>query len=274
MANMMEKIGDKLHMGGHKKEEPQTVGAAHAPHYAASPGYGAAWQRRGCTTSAIYHVRQLASSDALCRPHGSRYCCSNYLQCLRFLWSQACNWYFTSQTLSQKDPKVDVPRGGVEINQIYEKSGRCNAQLTKVEMGFDEDAIVGSSLVDMYVKCGDICCKVFSTMPGTKLPLWNSLTAGFALQGGQSLVSSYVEDLQRLGGYLLVTEVVNAQTGAKGSQIGAKFWEVVCTEHDIDPTGSYNGDADVQLERVNMYYNEASCGRYVPHSVLMDLDLG
>ncbi|KAI5070903.1 hypothetical protein GOP47_0013154, partial [Adiantum capillus-veneris] len=61
---------------------------------------------------------------------------------------------------------------------------------------------------------------------------------------------------------------------AKGSQIGAKFWEVVCTEHDIDPTGSYIGDADVQLERVNVYYNEASCGRYVPHTVLMDLDLG
>ncbi|KAI5070904.1 hypothetical protein GOP47_0013155 [Adiantum capillus-veneris] len=44
MANMMEKIGDKLHMGGHRKEEPHTVGAAHAPHYAASPGYGATWQ--------------------------------------------------------------------------------------------------------------------------------------------------------------------------------------------------------------------------------------
>ncbi|KAI5055247.1 hypothetical protein GOP47_0030392 [Adiantum capillus-veneris] len=70
-----------------------------------------------------------------------------------------------------------------------------------VEMGFDEDAIVGSALVDMYVKCGDIldACKVFSTMPGTKLALWNSLTAGFALQGGQGLVSSYVEDLQRQG---------------------------------------------------------------------------
>ncbi|KAI5082350.1 hypothetical protein GOP47_0002093 [Adiantum capillus-veneris] len=45
MANMMEKIGDKLHMGGHK-EEPHTVGAAYVPQYAApgyaTPGYGAA----------------------------------------------------------------------------------------------------------------------------------------------------------------------------------------------------------------------------------------
>ncbi|KAI5054187.1 hypothetical protein GOP47_0030918 [Adiantum capillus-veneris] len=37
-----------------------------------------------------------------------------------------------------------------------------------------------------------------------------------------------------------------------GNQIGAKFWEVVCIEHDIDPMESYIGDADVQLERVNV----------------------
>ncbi|KAI5076241.1 hypothetical protein GOP47_0008306 [Adiantum capillus-veneris] len=58
------------------------------------------------------------------------------------------------------------------------------------------------------------------------------------------------------------------------NQIGAKLWEVVCTEHGIDPTGSYIGDADVQLERVNVYYNEASCERYVPRAVLMDLEPG
>ncbi|KAJ7525919.1 hypothetical protein O6H91_17G074400 [Diphasiastrum complanatum] len=31
--------------------------------------------------------------------------------------------------------------------------------------------------------------------------------------------------------------------------------------------------SDVQLERVNVYFNEASGGRYVPRSVLMDLSL-
>lgn len=31
-------------------------------------------------------------------------------------------------------------------------------------------------------------------------------------------------------------------------------------EHGIDPTGSYNGDSDLQLERVNVYFNEASGG--------------
>ncbi|KAI5080613.1 hypothetical protein GOP47_0003796 [Adiantum capillus-veneris] len=59
-------------------------------------------------------------------------------------------------------------------------------------------------------------------------------------------------------------EILHVQGAQCGNQIGTKFWEVVCTEHGIDPTGSYSGDADVKLERVNVYYNEARCGRYVP----------
>ncbi|KAG1359585.1 Tubulin beta chain [Cocos nucifera] len=69
-------------------------------------------------------------------------------------------------------------------------------------------------------------------------------------------------------------EILHIQGGQCGNQIGAKFWEVVCTEHGIDSTGRYHGDSDLQLERVNVYYNEASCGRFVPRAVLMDLEPG
>ncbi|KAJ0733038.1 putative purine-nucleoside phosphorylase [Helianthus annuus] len=70
-------------------------------------------------------------------------------------------------------------------------------------------------------------------------------------------------------------EILNIQGGQCGNQIGAKFWEVICDEHGIDPTGQYNGStADLQLERINVYYNEASGGRYVPRAVLMDLEPG
>ena len=48
-----------------------------------------------------------------------------------------------------------------------------------------------------------------------------------------------------------------AQGGQCGNQIGAKFWEVISAEHGIDPTGTYHGDSDLQLERINVYYNEA-----------------
>ncbi|CAF0800864.1 unnamed protein product [Adineta ricciae] len=53
-------------------------------------------------------------------------------------------------------------------------------------------------------------------------------------------------------------EIVHLQAGQCGNQIGSKFWEVISDEHGIDPTGTYHGDSDLQLERINVYYNEAA----------------
>ncbi|ELK02899.1 Tubulin beta-3 chain [Pteropus alecto] len=98
-------------------------------------------------------------------------------------------------------------------------------------------------------------------------------------------------------------EIVHIQAGQCGNQIGAKFWEVISDEHGIDPSGNYVGDSDLQLERISVYYNEASCeppswaaggagGRldagsqdlplwwwlaahkYVPRAILVDLEPG
>merc|ERR1712188_178369 len=73
---------------------------------------------------------------------------------------------------------------------------------------------------------------------------------------------------------LAMREIVHIQGGQCGNQIGAKFWEVISDEHGVDPTGTYHGDSDLQLERINVYYNEATGGRYVPRAILMDLEPG
>ncbi|KAI3379683.1 hypothetical protein SNEBB_010116 [Seison nebaliae] len=67
-------------------------------------------------------------------------------------------------------------------------------------------------------------------------------------------------------------EIVHVQIGNCGNQIGSKFWEVISDEHGIDPTGTYHGESDLQLERVTVYYNEAMNGHYVPRAALVDLD--
>ncbi|KAK2535497.1 hypothetical protein Q9233_003794 [Columba guinea] len=72
----------------------------------------------------------------------------------------------------------------------------------------------------------------------------------------------------------IMREIVHLQAGQCGNQIGAKFWEVISDEHGIDPTGTYHGDSDLQLERINVYYNEATGGKYVPRAVLVDLEPG
>eukprot|EP01051_Picozoa_sp_SAG22_P005482 SAG22_NODE_327_length_12278_cov_10.550209_3_plen_197_part_00 len=69
-------------------------------------------------------------------------------------------------------------------------------------------------------------------------------------------------------------ELVHIQGGQCGNQIGSKFWEVISDEHGIDPTGTYHGDSDLQLERINVYFNEATGGRYVPRAILVDLEPG
>jgi tubulin beta len=69
-------------------------------------------------------------------------------------------------------------------------------------------------------------------------------------------------------------EIVHIQAGQCGNQIGSKFWEVICDEHSIAPSGQYTGQSDLQLERIRVYYNEATGGRYVPRAVLVDLEPG
>jgi len=69
-------------------------------------------------------------------------------------------------------------------------------------------------------------------------------------------------------------EIVCIAGGQCGNQIGAKFWEVICAEHGIETEGAYEGEEDCQLERINVYYNEGTGGRYVPRAILMDLEPG
>ncbi|KAK0844594.1 Tubulin beta chain (Beta tubulin), partial [Friedmanniomyces endolithicus] len=69
-------------------------------------------------------------------------------------------------------------------------------------------------------------------------------------------------------------EIVHLQTGQCGNQIGAAFWQTISGEHGLDGSGVYNGTSDLQLERMNVYFNEASGNKYVPRAVLVDLEPG
>jgi len=69
-------------------------------------------------------------------------------------------------------------------------------------------------------------------------------------------------------------EIVHLQTGQCGNQIGTKFWEVMSGEHGIDANGKYIGSDDLELQRINVYFNEGQEGRYVPRAVLADLEPG
>nr|CAD7200948.1 unnamed protein product [Timema douglasi] len=67
---------------------------------------------------------------------------------------------------------------------------------------------------------------------------------------------------------------VNEEIGFRISVMRIEFWEIISDEHGIDPTGMYRGDNDLQLERIEVYYNEAARGKYVPRAILVDLEPG
>lgn len=68
---------------------------------------------------------------------------------------------------------------------------------------------------------------------------------------------------------------MSLQVGQCGNQVGSKFWEGISAEHGIGPDGQYEGtDPDLQLERIGVYYNQGSDGRYVPRAAMIDLEPG
>merc|ERR1712128_177525 len=79
---------------------------------------------------------------------------------------------------------------------------------------------------------------------------------------------------------LKMREIVHLQAGQCGNQIGAKFWEILSDEHGIDPDGSYIGTSELQMERIDVYFNQAkgeklvSGGKFVPRAILVDLEPG
>ena len=56
--------------------------------------------------------------------------------------------------------------------------------------------------------------------------------------------------------------------------MGTKFQEVLCDEHGIGGSGEYFADNDAHLDIINVFYHEASGGRYVLRAVLFDLEPG
>jgi len=69
-------------------------------------------------------------------------------------------------------------------------------------------------------------------------------------------------------------EIVQIQAGQCGNQIGSKFWEVVCDEHNIDASGKFFGEDKSLLDQINVYFNDVRNTRYVPRCILLDLEPG
>ncbi|CAO3665699.1 unnamed protein product [Rhizopus microsporus] len=50
--------------------------------------------------------------------------------------------------------------------------------------------------------------------------------------------------------------------------IGQEFWEAVSKEHIISGEGNYYGSNSLQLERIDVFYNENFTKKYTPKSIV------
>ncbi|XP_031845030.1 tubulin beta-4B chain-like [Nomia melanderi] len=67
-------------------------------------------------------------------------------------------------------------------------------------------------------------------------------------------------------------EIVHVQLGRCGNNVGGKFWQVIADEHGLTPDGTFRGDSEVLLQRINVYFSEGPGYRFAPRAVLVDSD--
>ena len=62
-------------------------------------------------------------------------------------------------------------------------------------------------------------------------------------------------------------EIVGFQLGNCGNSLGSNFWDCLSFEHGLNKEGAFHGESDLQLERINVYFNEGSFSVFVCVSV-------
>ena len=79
-------------------------------------------------------------------------------------------------------------------------------------------------------------------------------------------------------------EIIHIQVGQCGNQMGNVFWDTITKEHKLNKNGECQldsksiGDAwtrdHKRLERIDVYFQETECMKFVPRACLIDLDPG
>ncbi|KAL0296270.1 UNVERIFIED_CONTAM: putative pentatricopeptide repeat-containing protein [Sesamum radiatum] len=108
--------------------------------------------------------------------------------------------------------------------------------------GLDGYVTVGSALIDMYFKCGQIkeAERLFQSLPERNLVTWNALISGYAHNGNSEKVIEHFERLKTMK-HLQPDEItfLNAMSacwhGRIPLQVANQYFEAMMTDYMIDP---------------------------------------
>lgn len=111
-----------------------------------------------------------------------------------------------------------------------------------VKCGFDELVVVGSALIDMYSKCGQLNLAecIFETLPDKNLVTWNAMISGFAHNENSTKVIELFEklintkDLKPDG--ITFLNVLSACWHNKSQlQVSTRYFESMIHDYQVEP---------------------------------------
>lgn len=72
--------------------------------------------------------------------------------------------------------------------------------------------------------------------------------------------------------FVMPRELITIQAGQCGNQIGDSFWRQLCLEHGISPDGTLENFSVPGANRKDVFFYQSDDTRYVPRSVMIDLE--
>ncbi|XP_043716357.1 pentatricopeptide repeat-containing protein At4g39530-like [Telopea speciosissima] len=109
-----------------------------------------------------------------------------------------------------------------------------------IKFGFDRDVYVGSSIIDMYAKCGNIedSIKVFHELHDLNVVIFNALISGFA-QHGRALeaieVFKYMEKMNIIPNKITFLAVLSACSHVGLVEESILIFNLMCQSYGIEP---------------------------------------
>ncbi|XP_058106965.1 pentatricopeptide repeat-containing protein At2g29760, chloroplastic-like [Magnolia sinica] len=130
-----------------------------------------------------------------------------------------------------------------------------------VRRGLELTAFMGTSLIDMYGKCGDVdnARQVFESMPETTLASWNSMIGGLAMNGRTEEALSTFSDMEKAGikpNSITLSSVLCACRHGGLVEVGHYYFEHISKEYNISTNLDHYGCMVDLLGRAG-YVNEA-----------------
>lgn len=115
-----------------------------------------------------------------------------------------------------------------------------------IKMGLEENVFIGTSVVDMYCKCGrvEMARKVFNQMTEKNVKSWTAMISGYGMHGCAKEALEVFYEMQRDGvkpNYITFVSVLAACSHAGLLEEGRHWFQTMSQKFDVEPGVEHYG---------------------------------